>query len=450
MNGKFVQNNDLGATPTTNLPLVITTIVLSTITIALFASLQQSTSEELREAATSQSLDADLRQVAAQYHLFDEDPEPALEELQKAAETDREKRRLALMWAAVATGDKEKEREERALSLIDQTTNETGVPILRQVVTRPDAVNDEMRESLISDYGTVAELALVHEQPQDAETYRSVWNRVATGVMIAATLLVFYLLALLLGIGALWNLWRRHRRGEQIARFRTETDAPNLYIEAFAVFVAADALLTVLAYFWGTASWAWIIGILQLASLPFAIGWPLIRGLPWSSVRTALGIHRGEGFMTEIIAGLRGYLLILPVFAVGVLLTGVLGSLVSAGSSESALPTHPDTVGLGSSGSWIVFAVLACIVAPLVEETLFRGALYRGSRRYLGALSSAFLVSAIFGLLHPQGWIAVPALAALAVGFAGLREWRDSLIAPMTAHALHNGLLVIMLYSLSV
>jgi len=41
-------------------------------------------------------------------------------------------------------------------------------------------------------------------------------------------------------------------------------------------------------------------------------------------------------------------------------------------------------------------------------------------------------------MVHPQGWIAVPALSAIAMVLAALREWRGSLIAPMAAHALSN------------
>jgi membrane protease YdiL (CAAX protease family) len=36
----------------------------------------------------------------------------------------------------------------------------------------------------------------------------------------------------------------------------------------------------------------------------------------------------------------------------------------------------------------------------------------------------------------------IPALSGLAFGFALIREWRGSLIASMTAHAVHNGILV--------
>jgi len=45
----------------------------------------------------------------------------------------------------------------------------------------------------------------------------------------------------------------------------------------------------------------------------------------------------------------------------------------------------------------------------------------------------------IFAVIHPQGWAGVPAIMTLAIAFSTLRLWRRSLIAPMTAHALNNG-----------
>ena len=45
-----------------------------------------------------------------------------------------------------------------------------------------------------------------------------------------------------------------------------------------------------------------------------------------------------------------------------------------------------------------------------------------------------------------QGWPAIPLLAGLGIFLCALREWRGSLIAPITAHALNNlGVLTVVL-----
>src|SRR5262249_15293611 len=104
---------------------------------------------------------------------------------------------------------------------------------------------------------------------------------------------------------------------------------------------------------------------------------------------------------------------------------------------------------------WMIVQLLflASVVAPLVEETMFRGVLHRhlreASRRWGGFLSflvSSAIISFLFAAIHPQGWIAIPPLMALAVGFSIAREWRGSLLPSMVAHGLHNGALLVMLF----
>jgi len=79
---------------------------------------------------------------------------------------------------------------------------------------------------------------------------------------------------------------------------------------------------------------------------------------------------------------------------------------------------------------------------------MFRGVLYRHLRdltltwkTWLSVVFSAVLNGLIFAAIHPQGMVAIPVLATLAIGFTFARQWRDSLLAPMTMHAIHNFLI---------
>src|SRR5262249_59937285 len=81
---------------------------------------------------------------------------------------------------------------------------------------------------------------------------------------------------------------------------------------------------------------------------------------------------------------------------------------------------------------------LASVFAPVIEETMFRGALFHHLRRRWGWGVSAPIVALLFAIVHPQGWVAVPALGSIAIVLAALREWRGSLIAPMVAHGFNN------------
>jgi membrane protease YdiL (CAAX protease family) len=54
-------------------------------------------------------------------------------------------------------------------------------------------------------------------------------------------------------------------------------------------------------------------------------------------------------------------------------------------------------------------------------------------------------VSILFAAMHPQGWAGVPVLASIAIVLAAIREWRGTILASATAHALNNGFAMTML-----
>jgi membrane protease YdiL (CAAX protease family) len=197
-------------------------------------------------------------------------------------------------------------------------------------------------------------------------------------------------------------------------------------------------------------------GAVSLLSL-VALYWPKLRGIGWKQVREDIGWTAGRRGPLEPVIGVGAYMLTLPLAGIGLFITLRLVRLLSgledgAGGDfkPGSYPMHPAVPILAESDWWerLQILVLGCVVAPIVEETIFRGVLYRhlreGSRR-LGVLSSVFfsalMVSFLFAVIHPQGLFAVPALMGLAFGFALIREWRGTLIPSMIAHGINNGLL---------
>jgi membrane protease YdiL (CAAX protease family) len=101
----------------------------------------------------------------------------------------------------------------------------------------------------------------------------------------------------------------------------------------------------------------------------------------------------------------------------------------------------------------LLLVIVACVAAPIVEETMFRGVLYRhlrgmtaGWRTALSAIASGTVAGFIFAVIHPQGFVAVPALMALAYGFTLLREWRGTIIPGIVAHSLNNAIAMTALF----
>jgi membrane protease YdiL (CAAX protease family) len=132
-------------------------------------------------------------------------------------------------------------------------------------------------------------------------------------------------------------------------------------------------------------------------------------------------------------AGVGGYVGGLPLLVAAILVTAMLNRITHT------QPEHPIQFEVGK-GWWTTLQVylLACVWAPVVEETMFRGALFHHLRQRWRWLAAAPLVAFLFAAVHPQGWTTIPVLGALAVSFAAIREWRGSIIGCMTAHFLQN------------
>ncbi len=100
-----------------------------------------------------------------------------------------------------------------------------------------------------------------------------------------------------------------------------------------------------------------------------------------------------------------------------------------------------DTVKLFLSNGGLdklAMAGAAILVAPLVEETVFRGFVYAVVKKYTDGIFAALVSSALFALAHFHLASAVP-LFVLALGFTAAYERTGSLLVPMLMHALFNG-----------
>lgn len=84
-----------------------------------------------------------------------------------------------------------------------------------------------------------------------------------------------------------------------------------------------------------------------------------------------------------------------------------------------------------------VMIVLACIGAPIVEELVFRGGIFRYARMRLPRWSALLLPACLFAALHANLATAVP-LVALGVVFSLAYERTGRLGTSMVAHALFN------------
>jgi membrane protease YdiL (CAAX protease family) len=134
--------------------------------------------------------------------------------------------------------------------------------------------------------------------------------------------------------------------------------------------------------------------------------------------------------------------------AIGLLFAVYIGFIVLSGIWVEALgieqeDTLPDELGVkDSTVNLVLVLILVTVMAPVAEELLFRGYVYRALRNWRGVWPAAIISGALFGGIHmgssPIGFI-VP-LAILGVGLALLYHWTGSLYLPVALHALNNSI----------
>ncbi len=240
--------------------------------------------------------------------------------------------------------------------------------------------------------------------------------------------------------------------------------APHvLYAETFAIWLVLFMGLQLVIGNFAPASlhMAFVAAAFPLSLC--ALVWPVLQGAAWNAVRHDVGLTLGRNPSQEALLGAGGYLVTLPLLGVGVLLTLgliVLQQLLSPEPptfSPAGGPAHPVIVEMSGSAVWpkLQIMALAVLAAPLVEETMFRGVLYRhlrGATAHLGGAMSIAIGTAgntfVFAAIHPQGAVAIPALMSLATGMTLLREWRGTLLPAMIVHGISNGLVMCLLWAL--
>ncbi len=173
------------------------------------------------------------------------------------------------------------------------------------------------------------------------------------------------------------------------------------------------------------------------------IVWLRRRHPRWKQI---IGFPTRAQFPKEVLIG--GLLGIGVRIAAGIASAIVVGLLGSATGTDVSIPQQV-TSDL-RPGAFVLFALYAVIVAPVTEEFLFRGLLYRSIRDRRGVALGAIISALVFGLVHfvPGGnWQGVVALqltmVITGIGLALIYERRKNLVADIAGHAAFNLIAVV-------
>lgn len=211
---------------------------------------------------------------------------------------------------------------------------------------------------------------------------------------------------------------------------------------AFLAIIVAGVLFALVGSLLGASDdllddYDYVFGILQdILWIAVAIGIPLSI-VHWIRPEH-LGLRRRHlGFSAlKLVIALFGFYVLAAVYS------------AAAGLDENSNQLLQDT-GFGDAlGKDLAYAILYPVAAPVAEEFLFRGVLFKGLRdglrgpfgRALAVGLAALVSGAIFGALHLGGGqdAFIPVLIALGVLLALAYEWSGTLYVPIVIHALNN------------
>ncbi len=155
--------------------------------------------------------------------------------------------------------------------------------------------------------------------------------------------------------------------------------------------------------------------------------------------RDELGL-RGLPTWTDILLSPVGYIV------------SLLGAVAVMFVMQLFLPaidwTQTQDVGFNnvvSSADRMVTFVALVILAPLMEELIFRGYLYGRLRSKMSALPAIILVSVLFGIMHGQ-WNVGIVVGVMSVILCIAREMTGTIYAGILMHMIRNGVAFYMLY----
>jgi membrane protease YdiL (CAAX protease family) len=175
------------------------------------------------------------------------------------------------------------------------------------------------------------------------------------------------------------------------------------------------------------------IGHIAAGAVVMAAVWHHRRSLREYLAMSPLGwgdVARGLGY------GILGFIGLGMMFMLITIVQMAFGVEPATGPTLAKVPFNMQTM-IGLASLWFGMVV----AAPIVEEMLFRGLMYRGlAESRIGVIGAMLITSVVFGLAHYPGvgWTRVIATGVAGLFFAWLRWYYGNTSVGMVAHAVTN------------
>ncbi|MEO7933119.1 MAG: CPBP family intramembrane glutamic endopeptidase [Chthoniobacterales bacterium] len=177
-----------------------------------------------------------------------------------------------------------------------------------------------------------------------------------------------------------------------------------------------------------------ILGSLIMQALfgSAVLGYLAIRKIP---LRDYFGLDHRSAWKSILL----GFVLMLGILPCIGILANVLNT--EPASEQAAVKFFRGSTSLQAR---VMLAFMAVVVAPVVEEMVFRGLLYRIFQGYFGKISAMFFTSVLFAAIHGNIPTLLP-LTLLAFGLTAGLELTGSLLVNIAMHATFNGISLLFL-----
>ena len=171
--------------------------------------------------------------------------------------------------------------------------------------------------------------------------------------------------------------------------------------------------------------WSTFVGALIQYGIMFALILAIARGLDRGLLALEIPEERGRTIKLSLLA-----------FVAIIAVTAALNPFLDAGGEQGLVPDAWDS---SRALPFLANAMVVTLVAPFVEELLYRGLGFGLLTPFVGPLPAIVITGIAFGLAHGLV-LGLPVLAIFGMVLAWLRWQTGSVVPGMIVHALFNGL----------
>jgi len=225
----------------------------------------------------------------------------------------------------------------------------------------------------------------------------------------------------------------------------------SVYLEVFALFVLGFlTLITVTGLVQQATNQAdWVLPtylLCQWSLIGIPLFWPVLRGMTFRENLKRMGFIAPGGLLRTVARALPIYLVALPATIVVLVVCLIVMGVLSAALGHEIGPAENPIAEMMAGPPWVLLLLATLVVgwAPLCEEMVFRGALFRHLSAGWGCMLAALLSAVLFGFMHGNGPILVWPLIVLGLAFAFIRWRTGSIWGAIVTHALHNGTILVL------